>query len=140
MGTPGSESGGGGSAPAAPDDDRLAGVRSAQHGQLVGRAVGALGRAAQRLPERLAGRAELGEELLVALCEGGEAVLQVEDPAYALDADPRGGELGDLAEPVDVAGGVAAAAAPRAPPGGQAQPPVGGPGLGGAPPPLRGGA
>ena len=70
----------------------------------------AAGPAGDGLAQRLAGGVELGEQLLVARREGGDAVLEVEDPAYALDADAGRGEVGDLAQQVDVARRVAAAA------------------------------
>ena len=68
-------------------------------------------------------------ELLVAGPERGDLVLQLEDPAYALDADAAGGERGDLAEQLDVAVAVAAAAAAGAARHDQAHPLVGAQGL-----------
>ena len=53
-------------------------------GSLLGVAACTVG---QRLAERLAGGLELGDELLVAGAQRGEPVLELEDPAYALDAD-----------------------------------------------------
>ena len=49
--------------------------------------------AAARLAQRLAGGLELGDELLVAGGQGGDPVLELEDPADALDADAGGGEV-----------------------------------------------
>ena len=62
------------------------------------------------LPQRVAGRAQLGRQLLVAGPERGDLVLQLEDPAYALDADAAGRERRDLAQQLDVAVAVATAA------------------------------
>jgi hypothetical protein len=56
-------------------------------------------------------------------------VLQLEDPAYALDADAPSGERGDLAEQLDVAVAVATPAAARAAGHDQAHPLVGAQGL-----------
>ena len=58
-----------------------------------------------------------------------DLVLELEDPAHPLDADAGRGELGDLAEQVDVAGGVAAPAAAGAAGRDQAHPLVGAQGL-----------
>ena len=101
------------SATTAPDDERLLGGRGAQRGEAVdgGRRIGTTG--ARGPAERLPGRLQLGKQLLVAGPEGGDLVLELEDAAYALDADPGGGELGDRAQQLDVAQGVAPAAAAR---------------------------
>src|SRR3954470_11923555 len=45
--------------------------------------------------------------------QGGDVGLQLEDPAHALETDPRGGQLGDLAQQLDVAPRVSATPAPR---------------------------
>src|SRR6478735_11365512 len=107
------------SAPPAPDHDRLTRVRRPEHRQPVGRLAGGRAGTSYRrgLAQRLAGRAELGLELLVALHERGDPVLQVEDAAHPLDADAGRGQRADLAQQLDVAVGVAAPA-PARPAGG----------------------
>ena len=49
-------------------------------------------------------------QLGVAGTQGRHLVLELEDAAYAFDADPGGSQLRDLAEQLDVAQGVAVTA------------------------------
>ena len=86
-------------------------------------------RAGHGLAQRLAGRLELHHELLVAGGERGDPVLELEDPADALDADAGRRQLRDLAEQLDVARRVAATAAAGAAGGDEAHPLVGAQGL-----------
>ena len=83
-------------------------LRSA--GRLLG--SGSRGRRAGLLPRRASRVASSSAtELVVAVGQCGDLVLELEDPAYALDADAGRGEVGDLAQQLDVVVGVAAAAA-----------------------------
>src|SRR5690349_14142094 len=115
----------------APDHHRLPGGR-AEDRQLVGHDALGTGCAAvgEGLAQRLTGRLELGDQLVVAGAERGHLVLEVEEAAYALDADAGAGELGDGAQALDVARGVAAAPATGAARRDQAHPLVGAQGLG----------
>ena len=103
-----------------PGDRRLiaargkAGVRAAAapHGDGLARGVvartagrflrGRLGWA-ERLPQRVVGGGQVVLELGDPALQGVDLVLEVEDPAYALEADAGRGQLGDLAEQLDVA-------------------------------------
>ena len=87
------------SPPPPPDHDRLTGPATARRAARRRRRR----RPDERLAQRLAGGVELGDQLLVARREGGDPVLEVEDAAHALDADAGRGEVGDLAEQLDVA-------------------------------------
>jgi hypothetical protein len=90
---------------AAPNDHGLDGRGLAEHREAVGGhgvSTGSGGPA-----QGLASGLQLGHQRLVASAQGGELVLQVEEPAYALDADAGGGVLSDRAQELDVAVGVA---------------------------------
>src|SRR6476646_8755135 len=105
-------------------ETRLTGDTSRRRGGAVGTAYG------ERLAQRVPGGLELGDELLVALGQRGDVVLQREDPAYPLQPDARRAERGDLAEQLDVAVGVAAPATAGAARRDQPEPLVGAQGLG----------
>ncbi len=77
------------------------------------------------LAQGLAQGVELGEQLGVALPQGGHLVLEIEDAAYALEADAGRGQVGDHAQQLEVAVGVAATAAAGAAGRDQAHPLVG---------------
>src|SRR6476659_8521971 len=67
------------------------------------REVGATG--LERGEGRLQRRVQLGHlaaQLRVAGSQGGYLVLELEDPAYSLEAYARGGQLGDLPQQLDV--------------------------------------
>ena len=95
--------------------------RTAQHGELV-RGGQRVGRApGQGLAQRLAGRLELGDELLVAGSQrpGRFSSSRIRrTPSMPM---PLGGQVGDLAQQLDVVVRVAATAAPGAPGGDQAR-------------------
>src|SRR6478672_3485637 len=122
------ESGRGGwcrsAAAAPPDRDRLA-VRGggAHRGEVPG------GAAVERLAQGVVGGRQLLLELRDPALERVDVVLELEDPADALEADAGRGQLRDLPEQLDVAPGVAPAAAAGATGADQPEPVVGAEGL-----------
>ena len=101
------------SAAAAPDDDGLTGLPAGGGWRSTGSLLAGPSYAGRRPPGAAPPGSPRARPASSSLrCdERGDPVLEVEDPAYALDADAGRGEVGDLAQQLDVAVGVAAAAA-----------------------------
>src|SRR3954447_5600424 len=123
-------------AAATPHGDGLTGRgRGPQRGQVLARGVLGL---AEGLVQGVLGGGEVLLELGDPPLQGVDLVLELEDPADPFEADPRGGQLGDLAEQFDVPPRVPPAAATGAAGADDSQPVVGAQGLGVQPGELGG--
>src|SRR4051812_98212 len=92
----------------APTSSARVAERADRPGRTQDREVGPmlLERAQRGLQRRLQ-LVDAATELAVAAAQGGHLVLELEDAAYALEADAGRGQLGDLAQQLDVAQRVA---------------------------------
>src|SRR3954447_9463119 len=108
-------------APAAPDRHRLSGRgRGAHGGQVLAGGV-----VVEGLAQGVVRGGEVLLELVHPALQGVDLQLELQDATYAFEPDAGRGELGDLAEQLDVAPGVAASTAARAPGADQPEPVVG---------------